>query len=285
MSRPSLAVSIITYRRSQLLDLCLKSLQDAMIKQAHPLYIIVQDASKDDMDVLRKYEHLISEIVHTGSDGLHVEELINRNRILAWELPLIQKGYQHVLCLEDDVEVSADIFEFTGKVLEQNSGSRDFWGINYGSFEMPEDSGSYSKLRFGLHGPASLISQTSLKKFQIKTLQRFGGSIPWDGWIEPIVKKGFVVTSNVARYKDNGEGGTHTTAADNSEYFTKLNESFDYGQKRSNAEYRNIDIEHSWRKDSIVYKGNGKTNWYLKYLAVRFYQFAKIFKRNLMGSL
>lgn len=285
MSRPSLAVSIITYRRSQLLDLCLESLENAMIKQTHPLYIIIQDASEDDMDVLQNHAQLITEIVHTSSDDLHVEDLINRNRILAWQLPLIQKGYQHVLCLEDDVEVSADIFEFTGKVLEQNSGSKDFWGINYGSFEKPEDSGSYSRLRFGLHGPASLISQTSLKKFQIKTLQRFAGSIPWDGWIEPIVKKGFVVTSNVARYKDNGEGGTHTTAANNSEYFTKLNESFAYGQKRSNTEYRNIDIEHSWRKDCVVYKNNGKTNWYLKYLAVRLYQIAKIFRRSLMGQL
>lgn len=283
MSRPSLAVSIITYQRSQLLNLCLESLQNAMIKQKYPLYIIIQDASKEDMDVLRKYERLISEIAHTGSNGLHVEELINRNRILAWELPLIQKGYQHVLCLEDDVEVSADIFDFTGKVLEQNSGSKHFWGINYGSFEKPEDSGSYSKLRFGLHGPASLISQTSFKKFQIKTLQRLAGSIPWDGWIEPIVKKGFVVTSNVARYKDNGEEGTHTSVANNSEYFTKLNESFAYGQKRSSTEYRNMDIEHSWRKDCIVYKNNEKTNWYLKYLAVRLYQIAKFFRRNLIG--
>lgn len=283
MSRPSLAVSIITYRRSQLLDLCLGSLENAMVKQTHPVYIIIQDASQEDMDVLRKYERLISEIVHTRSDGLHVEELINRNRILAWELPLIQKGHQYVLCLEDDAEVSADIFEFTWKVLEQNSGSKHFWGINYGSFEKPEDCGSYSKLRFGLHGPASLISQTSLKKFQIKTLQRFAGSIPWDGWIEPIVKKGFVVTSNVARYKDNGEGGTHTSAANNSEYFTKLNESFVYGQVRSNTEYRNINIEHSWRKDCIAYKNNEKTNWYLKYLAVRLYQIAQIFRRNLIG--
>ena len=284
MSRPSLAISIITYRRSQLLDLCLESLQNAMTKEMYPLYIIIQDASKDDIDVLRKYKQLISEIVYTSSDGLHVEDLINRNRILAWELPLTQKGYQYVMCLEDDVEVSADIFQFTEKVLEQNSGTKDFWGINYGSFEKPEDSGSYSKLRFGLHGPASLISKTSLKKFHLKALQKFAGAIPWDGWVEPIVKRGFVVTSNVARYKDNGKGGTHATAANHSDYFNKLNESFAYGEKQAIMEYRNIDIEHRWRKDCIAYRNIGKTNWYLRYLAVRFYQIARVLRRYQMES-
>lgn len=280
MSGPSLAVSIITYRRSRLLDLCLESLQNAMIKKLYPVYVILQDASKDDIDVLQKYELLITEIVHTSSDGLHVEDLINRNRILAWELPLTQKGHRHVLCLEDDVEVSADVFEFTEKVLEQNSGSNDFWGINYGSFEKPEDSGSYSKLRFGLHGPASLISKTSFKKFQLKTLQKFSGAIPWDGWVEPIVKRGYVVTSNVARYKDNGKDGTHATAANHSEYFDKLNQSFLYGTKRHVTEYQNIDIEHSWREDCSVYKNNGRTNWYLRYLALRIYQISRLIKKK-----
>jgi hypothetical protein len=285
MSRPSLAVSIIAYRRSQLLDLCLESLRNAMITELYPVFIIIQDASKDDLDVLGKYEQFISEIVHTSSNGLNVEDLINRNRILAWELPLIKKGYQHVMCLEDDVEISADIFEFTEKVLEQNSGSKDFWGINYGSFEKPEETGSYSKLRFGLHGPASLISKRSFEKFQLKTLKKFTGAIAWDGWIDPIVKRGFVVTSNVARYKDNGKAGTHATAANHSEYFNKLNESFAYGEKRSTTEYRNIDIEHSWRKDCSPYKNFERANWYLRYIAVRFYQIAKIFRRNQMGSL
>jgi len=284
MSRPSLAVSIITYRRSQLLDQCLESVQLAMIKKKYPVYIIIQDASSDDMDVLRKYEVFISEIVHTSSDGLHVEDLINRNRILAWELPLIQRGHQHVICLEDDVEVSADIFEFTERVLDQNSDSKDFWGINYGSFEKPEELGSYSKLRFGLHGPASLVSKTSLQKFQLKTLRKFAGAIPWDGWIEPIVKGGFVATSNVARYKDNGTDGTHATNANHSEYFAKLNLSFMYGQTRPSMEYLNLDIEHTWRKDCVAYKVTGKTSWCLKYLAVRFYQIAKVFKKALNGT-
>jgi hypothetical protein len=254
-----------------------------MTKGMRPLYIIIQDATGDDLAVLRKYDHLIWEIVHTESGGLHVEDLINRNRILAWELPLIKRGHQNVICLEDDVEVSTDIFEFTEKVLEQNSESKHFYGINFGSFEKPREPGSYSKLSFGLHGPASLISRTSFSRFQLKTLKKFDGAIPWDAWVEPIVRRGFVITSNVARYKDNGENGTHATAENDSTYFKKLNESFAYGEKFKSSDYRNIDIEHSWRDDCLIYKESGLIKRYIKFLAIRIYQITKTFRKTLMG--
>ena len=283
MSDLNLAISIITHRRSQLLDSCLESVENAMATEKYPVYIIIQDARKEELDVLRKYQHLISDTVHVENNGLNVENLINRNRILAWQLPLIQRTHQYVLCLEDDVEVSADIFNFTEKVLEQNSDSEKFMGINFGSFEKPEELGSYSKLRYGLHGPASLISRSSLEKFHIDTLKKFGGVIPWDAWVEPIMKRGYVVTSNVARYRDNGQNGTHATAENHSDYFQKLSESFRYGERQKISEYCNIDIEHGWRSDCIIYKNAGATTWYLKYLAVRIFQIVTVFKKTLMG--
>jgi hypothetical protein len=109
-----------------------------MSKKRYPIYIVVQDADSADLAILKKHENIITEIVNVARNDRDAEELINSNRIIAWELPLLKRNHQFVICLEDDVEVSPDIFDFTEQVLFQNANSRNFWGINYGSFEKPE---------------------------------------------------------------------------------------------------------------------------------------------------
>lgn len=251
-----------------------------MANRMYSVYIVIQDASQEDLDVIFKYDHIVTEILYTKADGLNVEELINRNRLLAWEVPLILKKHQYVICLEDDVEVSSDIFDFTEKVLEQNSNSKKFRGINFGSFEKPMYVGSYSKMSYGLHGPASLISKKSFKKFQLNLLKRFRGKIPWDAWIEPIVKRGYVVTSNVARYRDNGIVGTHATLSTDYEYFRKLNESFEYGKREKSGQYWNIDIRHTWRNDCKIYKKGVNAHLYVIYLVIRVRQISNLIKKH-----
>ena len=272
MSDLSLAISVITYRRSQLLNSCLQSLYVAMSDKRYPIYIVIQDADKDDLAVLNRHAEMITEIIYVDSEGKDVEELINNNRIRAWEVPLIERGHHNVICLEDDVEVSPDIFEFTEHVLEQTANSRNFWGINYGSFEKPNERGTYSKLRYGLHGPASLINKRSFERFKLRQLKKFRGSIPWDAWVEPLVRTGFMATSNVSRYRDNGQIGTHASFENDSAYFENLNESFDHGLLKSAAIYYNSDIEHQWRADCIIYKEKGKVKNYFKFVVVRCYQ-------------
>jgi len=277
MNASTLAVSIITYRRSDLLDLCLQSLTRAMSKKRYPIYILIQDADPEDMAVLKKHEDLITEVTHVNKNDENVEELINNNRISAWEIPLIGRGHQYVICLEDDVEVSPDIFEFTEEVLAQNAKTQDFWGINYGSFEKPDGMGTYSKLNYGIHGPASLVGLRSIKKFKLNKLKKFDGAIPWDAWVEPLVKTGFMATSNVSRYRDNGHSGTHASLQNDSRYFQKLNESFVHGLTEHATSYFNSDMEHQWRVDCSIYKENGKTKRYLRFMAVRTYQIFKTF--------
>lgn len=272
MNASTLAVSIITHRRSHLLDLCLRSLESAMSKNRYPIYIVIQDAGSDDLAVLKKYEDLITEITYVDNNGKNVEELINNNRITAWETPLLKHHHQYVICLEDDVEVSPDIFEFTQQVLADNANSKNFWGINYGSFEKPEELGSYSKLHYGLHGPASLVGSESIKKFKLSKLKRFKGAIPWDAWIEPLVKIGYMATSNVSRYRDNGHTGTHASLSNDSRYFEKVNDSFAYGLTAGNREYCNNDMEHQWRVDCRIYTEKGKIKRHIRYIAVRLYQ-------------
>ncbi len=277
MNASTLAVSIITYRRSDLLDLCLQSLTLAMTKKRYPIYILIQDADPEDMAILKKHEDLITEVTHVDKNDENVEELINNNRISAWEIPLIGRGHQYVICLEDDVEVSPDIFEFTEEVLAQNAKTKNFWGINYGSFEKPDGIGTYSKLNYGIHGPASLVGLRSVKKFKLNKLKKFGGAIPWDAWVEPLVKTGFMATSNVSRYRDNGHSGTHASLRNDSRYFQKLNESFVHGLTKHATSYFNSDMEHQWRVDCSIYKENGKIKRHLRFMAVRTYQIFKTF--------
>jgi hypothetical protein len=246
-----------------------------MSKKRYPIYILIQDADPEDLAILKKHSDLITETTYVNKNGKNVEELINNNRISAWEIPLIGRGHQYVICLEDDVEVSPDIFDFTEEVLVQNVKTKNFWGINYGSFEKPDELGTYSKLNYGIHGPASLVGRESIKKFKLNKLKKFGGAIPWDAWVEPLVKTGFMATSNVSRYRDNGHSGTHMSLQNNSRYFQKLNESFIYGLTGHATSYFNSDIEHQWRADCSIYNKKGKIKRHFRFIAVRFYQIFK----------
>ena len=272
MNPSTLAVSIITHKRSHLLDLCLQSLTAAMSETRYPIYIVIQDADSEDLAVLKKHEDLVTHITYVDNSDRDVEELINSNRIIAWEIPLLKQQHQYVICLEDDVEVSPDIFEFTEKVLADNANSRNFWGINFGSFEKPDELGTYSKLHYGLHGPASLVGRESIKKFKLGKLKSFKGKIPWDAWVEPLVKTGFMATSNVSRYRDNGHAGTHASMNNDSNYFQKVNESFAHGIVGGSRNYYQSDIEHQWRGDCRIYRKEGKVKRQLHFIAVRAFQ-------------
>jgi hypothetical protein len=254
------------------LDLCLQSLAAAMSEKRYPIYIVIQDADSEDLAVIKKYEDLVTDITHVDNNDKNVEELINNNRIIAWEIPLLKQEHQYVICLEDDVEVSPDIFEFTHQVIADNANSKNFWGINYGSFEKPDKFGTYSKLHYGLHGPASLVGSESIKKFKLNKLKKFKGKIPWDAWVEPLVKTGFMATSNVSRYRDNGHTGTHASMNNDSNYFQKVNESFAHGIVRGSRNYYHSDIEHQWRNDCRIYSKKGKVKRQLQFVAIRAFQ-------------
>lgn len=243
----------------------------------YPVYVFIQDPEIEDLRVLNKFGDLVTSVVYLSSEEKDVEYLINRNRITAWETTLNLLDHDYVLCLEDDVEISKDIFLFTKHVLNQNGTDYNFRGINYGSFEILEELSTYSCLRFGLHGPASLITKKTAKKFQLGLLKLTKGRIPWDSWVEPISKKGFMVTSNVARYRDNGLTGTHTP---NLSYFQKLSRSFELNQQTNVSYFYKKDIEHSWRHDSVIYKPNENLKYLYKSWLLRVNQFVGLLRKS-----
>ena len=277
MLASNLAISVITFKRSHLLDLCLESLSRAMKELKYPIYVTAQDPGEEEEKIFLKYANIISSIKRVDSYGLPVEELINNNRIKAWETALLEHNHSYVVCLEDDVIISKDFFHFTEKVLEQNRNEKNFRGINYGSFEISAEASTYSRLRYGLHGPASLISSESLKIFQLQKLKKLKGRIPWDAWVEPIAKTGFMVTSNISRYSDNGINGTHASMLLNSDYFKKLHCSFEMGPENFCDEYSLKNVVHSWRKDCVPFTSHENLKYHLMKILVRSLQYFNLF--------
>lgn len=284
MTTPRVAISIITFERSELLQLCLESLEKALINHPIPIYIISQDPSKNDEILFEKFQTIVTEVIRVPSSENNVEDLINRNRIKAWEKVLIEEDFEFCICLENDVEVSEDFVEFTMQVLTQNMYSKDFMGINYGSFEITSESVSYSNLRYGIHGPASLISKQTYLKFGIKRLSKLKGKIAWDSWVEPINKIGFMATSNIARYRDNGHNGTHASIVQNHSYFHKLAESFKQSYGIAAQSYKLKNISHSWRNDCQIYASKDNWKYRTRWLLIRSYQYAILYSRILMGQ-
>lgn len=283
MTTPRVAISIITFERSELLQLCLQSLEKALIDHPIPIYIISQDPSKNDEIIFEKFRTIVSEVIRVPSGKKNVEDLINQNRIKAWEKVLIEEDFEFCICLENDVEVSEDFIEFTMQVLNQNMNSKNFMGINYGSFEITSEVASYTNLRYGIHGPASLISKATYQKFGIEKLSKLKGKIAWDSWVEPINKVGFMATSNIARYRDNGHDGTHASIVENYSYFHKLAESFKQTYGIGAQNYNLKAISHSWRIDCQIYRSEDNWKYRTRRFLIRSYQYAILYSRILMG--
>jgi GR25 family glycosyltransferase involved in LPS biosynthesis len=246
----------------------------------YPVYVIIQDPTPEDEAVLANYSELISKVIPTQSNGRGVEELINANRILAWKNALVFENHDYVICLEDDVEISLDFFEFTEQVLNLNKDLKKFMGVNYGSFETNFRNGSFSKIRYCIHGPASLVTWSSFKKFKTGKLSRFRGKIAWDSWVEPIAKMGFMATSNIAKYRDNGINGTHTSSDATSEYFVKLNNSFQYGADNPSQAVWLENVSHTWRTDCILFLERDNLKYLGRKIVIRAFQYLKLILRK-----
>jgi len=154
-------------------------------------------------------------------------ENISFNRHLGLKFCFETLSAEYVVALEDDVEVSIDIFNFTKFVMRKYSKNRNFRGINYGSFEPHGDQSSlyYSKVRFGVHGPASTITKMTWKRLNVPRVREKLTRLLYDGVFEYFCKTGFMITPENSRFLDIGYNGTHTPGVSDP-YFHKMASSF-----------------------------------------------------------
>lgn len=266
-------MGIITHRRPELLQKCIKSVNLALGGRDIKPYIFWQTSQTDTdlwtLNTLKEHSAHIKKIVTSNQIFQEPNKNIDRARIECLQELFAEPRIQFALILEDDVEISKDTFDFIEHTLSKHHNDSKFRGINLGSQELVSDCGGYSKVRYGIHGPASLISRITWNNSGLSSMNQIKQMEPWDSEVESYLKTGFMVTPNLSRYIDNGINGTHADAS-GSKYFDGLAASFAKLQEclGNNPEYKLNNIKHSWRKDSHSYRR--LMNW--------FYQFKKVTK-------
>ena len=144
-----------------------------------------------------------------------------------------------------------------------------FRGVNFGSHEKYSSASvvNYQKIRFGIQGPASVITRRSWKKVNTRhTLKKLETDL-YDGAFEYYLKTGYMITPQCSRIIDQGVSGTHTSSNFDDPYFKLMRQSFTKGPGALGKELTFLDKGHCWRNDSIAY--NPKDNW--KYLLLFFF--------------
>ena len=182
-------------------------------------------------------------------------ENINHNRFLAYEVAFNEFRADWVLAVEEDVVLSKDAVVFTEFVVSKFSGRRFFRGINLGSREPFDERlfNTYSLLRYGLHGQASVIGKKTWKFIQRRSLIAKFSTHGFDSLIESHLKTGFMVTPNLSRSLDTGWDGTHMPNDQNDVYFQEMNKSF-VCEMDPPTHYFTLNILHRWREDLAIYK-------------------------------
>jgi hypothetical protein len=268
-------ISIVTHNRPDLLEKTIESVLLAVKKRNIAIYVIWQQPNDSTVELTRRvldnFSGNLKQIVIQQKKYAIAEDNIDAARLNALEIAFQNPSINYAIVLEDDVCVADDMCEFVESVIVKHGTEKAFRGINFGSKETHGYAEGYSKNRYGIHGPASMITRRTLVKSGLS--QKYGKILPktWDGFIESYLKTGYMVTPNLSRYIDYGINGTHTNES-NLPYFEGLQKSFEILKetKMDNMQYSCIQVSHSWRHDCIEYKKVETPVYVIKHLVRKF---------------
>jgi hypothetical protein len=246
---------VICHSRAEHLEKCLASFVEARGSEAYMIVVVRQVGHDDVASVVNQVRDRVNLVIEVEADA-RPEESIRRNRFLGYFACYQTLDADLVLALEDDVLISTDALEFVTDMFVRYESDRNFMGINLGSIEpLREDLvDTYSLLRYGLHGQASVLSKrtwTKLVRSPI-VLENPGGH--FDLAIESYLKRGFMVTPNNSRHLDYGYGGTHASDDPQSNYFAGIRASWVGGSVSERLPWRLRQITHHWREDAVPYR-------------------------------
>lgn len=100
-------------------------------------------------------------------------------------------GAEWVLAVEEDVLLAEDSLLFTKFIVDKFHRKRNFRGINLGSRLPLSDAGknSYCKTRYGIFGPAAVMTLKSWKNMQSWKIIESSRSGHWDAAMESYTKQ------------------------------------------------------------------------------------------------
>ncbi len=278
MIKKSTGVILVNaFSRAENLENCLEAIRISNRDFRYPLILVRQLGVDKVGKVIESYKDEISHLFEFKSENRTPLENINLNRIVGYQIGFDWVQADWVLAIEEDIEISYDAVSFVSSVFDQLSSERSFRGINLGS-KIPKDDSlmdSYSKIRYGLHGQASAITRKTWKKFNVEKLIRGSSEHGLDSQLEFYLKTGFMCTPNLSRYRDTGWNGTHSSPNPNDDYYLKLNESWIGSEKVLVSNYQFDNIEHAWRKDSVIFNRYESIYYHLKFYANKWLQIIK----------
>jgi hypothetical protein len=263
-------IAIPTFSRSEELELGLKHVVQANKNFGLPILVVHQIGNNKVAEVLKYYRGSIDYLIELDGTSYSPLQNINRNRLLCYQIGFNWLDLDWVLVVEDDVLIANDSINFVDSIMKRYFSYPGFRGVNLGSRIPKSDSNklTYSKLRFGINGQASAITQRTWNYYNHKKLMRKSPSYPFDGEFEPFLKSGFMVTPNASRLKDIGWNGTHAPKDPNDTYFKESEASW-VGTENLGADgYYLKNSSHNWRQDIRIYRWF-LTPWYIfKYFLI-----------------
>jgi len=263
------SIVIICYSRPELLTNCIDSVLRARDNEKFSKIIIQQTGNIEVAKVVEKYRGQFDQVIQVDRSGSATEN-ISRNRYLAYQVSFDQLQSDYSIVLEDDVEISEDALVFADEMHMKYRGNKNFRAVNLGSGVKFEESNmfTFSRVRYALHGPASMIPRSSWNLISAKGIERLVSKGIFDGVIECLIKTGFVIMPNVSRYKDFGYIGTHSDESNQSSYFSKLLESSSTGLPLADKEFSESFIDQNWRSDCVRYRPYAKLHYLIRALII-----------------
>lgn len=256
-------IAVIGHSRSNLLENCIQSLISATNHEMFTKILIIQRGHSEVEEIARKYQEIFNLVLIVNRNGSPTEN-ISLNRYLAYTIGFEQYLAEYVTVLEDDVEISSDALIFSDVIFEKYKENRDFRAVNFGS-GIPFDRanlGTYSRVRYALQGPASLLPKRSWDNFSLRKLIKRAEVEIFDGTFETYIQTGFVVMPNVSRYCDFGIGGTHCAIGTTSDYFIKIRSSWAGRGVFEPETFHEYFRDQNWRHDCKKYMM--QSNFYYK---------------------
>ena len=188
------AIFVATYSRAEDLNRCLENIVVARGTDRIPLVVIHQLGFEDVSAIISKWRSEIQILVETEPQGETPLQNINLNSLLGREIAFTWLGADWCLGVEDDVQISSDSVKFVKQMYSRYRKNLFFRGVNLGSkntFSEKEIS-SYTKLSFGMHGQASMITRATWDHFNISQLRANSNLMGLDAMMEHFTKTGFI---------------------------------------------------------------------------------------------
>ena len=249
-------IVVFAHSRKELLKDSILSILSAHGNQDWLKVLVCQTGHTDVAGVVTEFEDEFDLVLRLKPQHKTALANINQNRIIGTTICFDLLGSDIVLGIEEDTMIAYDALEFIDQVFLRYQSKIGFRGINLGSHEprTAENINTYSLLRFGLHGQAGVITRKTWRNLSLKKIRKNIAVEGYDSWMEYYLKSGFMVTPNASRLLDRGWVGTHMPSDAIHPYFEKQNHSWVGTTAFDIRDFVRKDVEHSWRKDAVVFK-------------------------------